>query len=122
MTDKNKRNEGNAAESAAVAYLENNGYKIIGRNFYSKMGEVDIICISPQDHLVFAEVKFRTSNSSGDPLEAVNPAKQKKICRSSLVYLSKNPQYSDYQIRYDVIAIYGNGDIRHIENAFEYLW
>ena len=118
----NKRTEGNMAEDTAARYLENKGHKILEKNFYCKFGEVDIISISPSRELVFTEVKFRRSGMSGDPLEAVTPLKQKKICRSSLFFISKNPEYSELQIRYDVIGIRNDHEISHIENAFGYDW
>ncbi len=118
----NKRTEGYMAEDTAARYLENKGHKILERNFYCKFGEVDIISISPSRELVFTEVKFRRSGLSGDPLEAVTSSKQKKICRSSLYFISKNPEYSELQIRYDVIGIRNDSELTHIENAFCYGW
>jgi len=110
------------AEDTAARYLENKGHKILERNFYCMFGEVDIISISPSRELVFTEVKFRRSGLSEDPLEAVTSSKQKKICRSSLYFISKNPEYSELQIRYDVIGIRNDSELTHIENAFCYGW
>lgn len=118
----NTRSEGNVTEDMAAHFLESKGYKIIKRNFLCKMGEVDIISISPENNLVFTEVKYRSSDLAGDPLDAVTYAKQKKICKTSLVFISKNPRFSDLQVRYDVIGIYRDFSIKHIENAFSYEW
>lgn len=38
-----KRKEGSKYEDAAAEYLENAGYKILERNFYTHFGEIDII-------------------------------------------------------------------------------
>ena len=47
---------GNKGEDIAVRYLEDQGYKILKRNFRSRYGEIDIIC-SRAKSVVFVEVK-----------------------------------------------------------------
>ena len=49
---------GNYGEALAVKYLEGKGYRILARNFTSKMGEIDIVC-RDKSYLVFVEVKYR---------------------------------------------------------------
>ncbi len=116
----NNRESGSYHESIAIEYLKNKGYKIIDRNVLNKCGELDIICVSERKEIVFAEVKYRSSSKAGDPLEAVDGRKIRKICRASAAYLKYHGEYSDMQIRYDVIGIYEDGTIKHIENAFYY--
>jgi putative endonuclease len=116
----NNRESGSYHESIAIEYLKNKGYKIIDRNVLNKCGELDIICVSEKKEIVFAEVKYRSSSKAGDPLEAVDGRKIRKICRASAAYLKYHGEYSDMQIRYDVIGIYEDGTIKHIENAFYY--
>ena len=81
-------------------------------------GEIDIIskCNST---LVFTECKYRSSSKFGDPLEAVNLHKQQKICHTAMNFCVKYG-YVNYPCRFDVIAIYKDGTIKHIKNAFEY--
>lgn len=116
----NNRQKGSQNESIAIEYLKSKGYKIIDRNVLNKCGEIDIICLSDKNELVFTEVKYRSSFIAGDPLEAVDSRKIKKICKASAVYLNFHREYSDLQVRYDVIGVYDKGQIRHIENAFYY--
>ncbi len=66
------------------------------------------------------EVKFRSSSKAGDPLEAVDRRKIRKICKASAAYLRYHSEYSNMQVRYDVIGIYDDGKLNHIENAFYY--
>jgi len=54
-----KRNFGNLGENIAVEYLKRNGYSIVCRNFYCKMGEIDIIA-KEKNEIVFVEVKTRS--------------------------------------------------------------
>ena len=91
---------------------------IITRNYRTRYGEIDIIskCNST---LVFTECKYRSSSKFGDPLEAVNLHKQQKICHTAMNFCVKYG-YVNYPCRFDVIAIYKDGTIKHIKNAFEY--
>ena len=55
----------------------------------------------------------------GHPLEAVTPAKQRRICRVSDVYRMRHRIPSDMQVRYDVAAVLDQ-DIQVVQNAFPY--
>ena len=110
--------KGSLGEDKAVEYLISNGYKVIDRNYRTKIGEIDIIAMISKI-LVFVEVKARTSINYGYPYEAVNWKKQDKILKSSFIYI-KQKNLSNYQMRYDIIEVYLNekAKINHIENAF----
>jgi hypothetical protein len=55
----------------ACRFLRRNGYKVLYRNFRGRTGgEIDVVC-RDNDTLVFVEVKTRTSEDFGRPLEAV---------------------------------------------------
>ncbi len=51
---------------------------------------------------------------------AVDIRKQRRICKTALYYFAKNEYGTDRACRFDVIAIYGDDSVRHIENAFEF--
>ncbi len=114
----NNINKGLLGEEIASKYLISEGYKIIDRNYRTKIGEIDIIAIKSQI-LVFVEVKARTNIDYGYPYEAVNWKKQQKIINSSLIYL-KQKNLNNHQVRYDIIEVFLSGEtkINHIENAF----
>ncbi len=112
----NKRAVGREYETRACAYLENNGFTIIERNFRSRTGEIDIVC-REGTYLVFTEVKYRKSASSGTPAEAVGFMKQKKIFDTARFYLARHGISPDTDIRFDVVAILGE-NITLIRNAF----
>ncbi len=115
----NKREIGAEYERKAADYLTANGVKVIAFNFSSRQGEVDIIGIHKAE-LVFVEVKYRKQNSLTLPEEAVGRKKQEKICRTSDYFRIRFPQYGNKQVRYDVIAIYGE-EIKWYQNAFPYV-
>src|ERR1051325_10962502 len=78
---------GKQGEKLACRHLKHNGYKILFRNFRrGSGGEIDIVC-RDCDPLVFVEVKTRTREDFGRPLEAVGRDKQRRIARGGLAWL-----------------------------------
>lgn len=108
-------------EELAANYIKNKGYSILDRNYRTRLGELDIIA-KKQNVIVFIEVKTRTSNAYGMPLEAVNYKKQQTIQKLSQQYiLYKKLDKSCFNYRFDVIEVKLVGKrykIAHIENAF----
>jgi putative endonuclease len=95
---------GSLGEKLAGRFLRKNGYKILYRNFRGQSGgEIDIVC-RDDDTLVFVEVKTRTREDFGRPVEAVGSQKQKRISRGALAWLRQldNP---DILFRFDVVEI-----------------
>lgn len=106
---------GESAEQQAHNFLIKQGLKPVGRNFRCKHGELDLIMTDKQT-LVIVEVRFRKSDRYGSAVESVTPAKQSRIIAATQFYLST--QKTDCPIRFDVVALSGNGAIDWIKNAF----
>lgn len=110
---------GQRGEDAACAYLERHGYRVTGRNYRCRYGEIDIIAVK-DGAIVFVEVKTRRSLRFGTPGMAVTYAKQQKIRTTALHYLQQ--QRGRYkQIAFDVIEIVaddGKAKLRHLQNCF----
>lgn len=108
-------------EALAAEHLQENGFRILERNYHSRFGEIDIIAENGQ-YIVFAEVKTRGISSLSGPEEAVTQGKQKKIAKTALLYLQSHP--TGLQPRFDVIGIITSNDgdsalsVHHIEDAF----
>lgn len=100
----NKSEFGRNAEDLAERWLKKRGFKIIFRNFRTKIGEIDIIALR-KSQIHFIEVKARRSNEYGTPAQAVDRNKVKKILRVSEFFLKKFPQYKDYDLKYDFLGI-----------------
>lgn len=115
---KNKREIGTYYEQLAGEYLEQNGYEIIEYNFRCSAGEIDIIARDGV-YLVFCEVKYRKTVQSGYPMEAVSPAKIRKISKCAQYYIYKN-RVGDMPCRFDVVGILGN-ELELIKNAFDFV-
>ena len=107
---KNTRKSGETGEEYAVWLLKNKGYKILERNFRSKVGEIDVIAIDPSTGsgpdgtLIFVEVKTRWSKKYGKPEEAVTPKKLARIKRAGQLYVLTHPNLPR-KLRVDVVAI-----------------
>lgn len=114
-------NFGKFGEEVASNYLREKGYKIKARNYRTFLGEIDIIC-EYKGNIIFVEVKTRNSDKFGYPEEAINLAKQRKIIKNALCYLSRYHLWGE-NCCFDVvlISISNHKDIKrikHIRNAF----
>ncbi len=109
-------------EDAACRYLQRHRYKIVGRNYSCRFGEVDIIARN-RKYLVFVEVKLRKDESHGEAMEFVTPAKQRRVIAAAERWLQQNP--TKLQPRFDVIEVYApqgldteKPEIHHLEDAY----
>lgn len=110
---------GKIGEDTAVKYLEKMKYKIIKRNYRNRRGEIDIIAVL-DNILVIVEVKARSNKNFGNPIDAVNNEKVKRIKNCTNYYIYKE-KMKFYEIRFDVIEIYQIKEhyvVNHIKNAF----
>ena len=109
-------------EKLAGRFLRRHGFKVLYRNFRGRQGgEIDLVC-REHDTLVFVEVKTRTREDFGRPLDAVNRQKRQRISLGGLAWLRLlgNP---DILFRFDVVEVTIAKDaeprIELIRNAFQ---
>lgn len=98
----------------AAKYLLEKDYYILSQNYHSRFGEIDIIA-SDGKQIVFVEVKTRTQNQFGSPLEAITRGKIAKMVKTSQFYLTQRNMHGQ-SIRYDAIEIIFRGDEKPIIN------
>lgn len=112
------KEKGDDGENLAAGYLEKLGYIILERQWKYERFEIDLIAEKDKT-IVFVEVKTRFSNTYGEPWEAVNQAKRKKICASADAYIQ---QYDiNHEPRFDIVSIIKSDKefrIEHLEEAF----
>lgn len=106
---------GKSAEDQAHDFLVSKGLKPVCRNYRCKQGELDLV-MRDQQSLVIIEVRYRKSDIYGSALESVTHSKQARIIAATQHYLST--LRVDCPLRFDVVAISGNGSINWIKNAF----
>ena len=93
---------GKKGEQLAEAFLVNNGYTILHRNWRYSHYEIDIIAI--KDGLLhFVEVKCRSSNQFGQPEESVSKKKIRDLLRAVDQYLFLHPGHTDFHL--DILSI-----------------
>ena len=110
-------------EDAACEFLKKRRYTIVGRNFSTRFGEIDIIA-RDRRFIVFVEVKLRKDASYGEAKEFVTPAKQRRVIHAAEYWLMKHP--TALQPRFDVLEVYApeglqtkRPEIHHIEDAYQ---
>lgn len=113
---------GRWGEEQAAAYLKKKHWKIIGLNYSTRFGEIDLIAENRQ-YIAFVEVKTRKSASFAQAREFVTRSKQERILAAAQLWLGANP--CGKQLRFDVVEVYApegmqtvHPEIQHIENAF----
>ena len=111
-----RRRLGALGEQLAAEHLERLGYRIVGRNYRTRWGELDLIAHDGR-LLAFVEVKTRrASGGAGSPFEAVDRRKQAQVRRIAagwLTEVSDRPRADD--LRFDVIGVTVDGAGRLIE-------
>lgn len=96
---------GRAAEDIAAAWLQRRGLRLLTRNFRCKAGEIDLI-LEDGAHLVFAEVRYRSSRAFGGAAASIDSKKRHRIITAARYYLMGRPQNKPEQAcRFDVIVL-----------------
>lgn len=104
MKTKNKET-GAKGELIAQEYLIKEGYEIIETNKrFSHFCEIDIIA-KQKDTLVFVEVKTRSSDFCGSPLEAITKSKYENIKTGLFTYIQEGKMQSAKCKKYRIDAI-----------------
>lgn len=93
---------GDRGEERAASFLCGNGLRILGRNYRTRQGEIDLIA---QDGpvLVFVEVRVRSAARFGGGAESVDGNKCRRLiaaARHYLLQLGREPP-----CRFDVVSL-----------------
>ena len=113
---------GKKGEELAVEYLQQNGYKILDRNWTFQKAEIDIIA-QKENILAVVEVKTRSSLDFGSPEEFVKQKKINLLIKAVNAYINYREKdfLEDLNVRFDIVAIHKNGEtfaIEHLTDAF----
>ncbi len=94
---------GRQGEEAAARFLEAAGLRILSRNWRCADGELDIVAAERRT-LVVCEVKTRSGPGYGTALEAVTRAKQARLRRLAVRWISAHDLLFD-GIRIDAVGL-----------------
>lgn len=95
---------GKDGEDRAASALLAQGYAIVERRYRTRYGEIDIIA-RDGEALVFVEVRCKSGEECGTAAESVTRAKQRRVIRMAVEYLTRHDLHDKCPVRFDVVAI-----------------
>lgn len=105
-------NKGEQAEQLACSYLQQQGLRLLEKNYRCRQGEIDLV-MQHNGNLIFVEVRQRSDERFGGALASVTTKKQEKLRLAALHYLQHKAPRAN--ARFDVVAVQGNTTQPHIE-------
>jgi len=106
---------GVAAENAACAALEAEGWTVLGRRVRGAAGEIDLVA-ERDGLLAFIEVKARPTLT--DAAFALGLRQRARLLRAGEALLAEHPQWGRSGVRFDVILVDAQLNVRRIRDAF----
>ena len=91
------------------------GYRVLATNVWLAGAELDIVARRGQT-IVFCEVKSKSGDAFGDPLEMVDAVKVARLRRAADAWLAAHA-VRGLDVRFDLIAERA-GSLEHVPNAF----
>ncbi|HEX3621267.1 MAG TPA: YraN family protein [Acidimicrobiales bacterium] len=110
-----RRALGASGEAAVADWYSEHGYEVVARNWRCRAGELDLI-VRRGRTFVFCEVKTRSSDAFGAPVEAITRDKQVRLRHLAARWLEDAP-LRPTEIRFDVASVLA-GEIEVLEGAF----
>jgi putative endonuclease len=110
-----RRALGASGEAAVAEWYREHGYEVVAANWRCRAGELDLI-VRRGRTFVFCEVKTRSSDAFGAPVEAVTRDKQVRLRHLAARWLEDAPLHPT-EIRFDVASVLA-GEIEVLEGAF----
>lgn len=103
---------GNECEKLALAYLCRRGLRLVCRNFRCRFGEIDLV-MRDDTVLVLVEVRYRGPGQYASAAMSVDTGKQRRLILAGSMFLTGAPEYADYPVRFDVVALDGSAHQEH---------
>lgn len=106
---------GREAEDRAESMLSSAGLRTVARNYRCRGGEIDLVMRDGR-HLIFVEVRYRSSRAFGSAAASVDADKQRKLILAAQHYLLENRWQGP--CRFDVVTFDRGLGGRWIRDAF----
>ncbi len=107
MTGSRNLGLGAYGERVAARHLAEAGMTVLDRNWRCELGELDLV-LREGDLLVCCEVKTRSGEIGGHPLEAVAPSKAARLRLLALRWAEAHGLH-DVEVRIDVVGVLAAG-------------
>lgn len=95
---------GDQAEDLACQYLLGQGLQLLGKNFRTRRGEIDLI-MKDNSCIVFVEVRFRRSEAFGGAAASITAKKCQRLAAAAALYLQSRGYSASSPARFDAVAI-----------------
>jgi putative endonuclease len=113
-----RRATGAEGESLAANYLTRRGWTVLARNWRCRTGEIDLVARDPDGAMVICEVKCRTGDGYGDPLESITDAKLARL-RALAAEWRRSQDGREGPLRIDAIGVRqfrdGTSRVTHVQ-------
>lgn len=103
-----RRDRGAQGETCAAAWLEDQGWRVVSRNWRVRLGEIDLIA-QRGDTIAFVEVRSTSGRYLSDPLESIDARKRAKLRRLIEHWLALHPEHGREAIFLAVGVRHGPG-------------
>jgi putative endonuclease len=113
------KSRGDAAEEAALLFLQDKGLRLLQRNYRTPGrggGEIDLIMQMHDTTVVFVEVRKRATRDFGGAAASVGGVKQRRIIFAARHYLMRWRQLPP--ARFDVVVVEAEG-LQWLQAAFD---
>jgi putative endonuclease len=97
---------GAAAERRVRRHYRLRGYQVLASNARAGGNELDLV-VRRGRRLVFCEVKMRRGAGFGDPLEAIDEEKQRRVRRAAEGFLARHPELAGLDVSLEAVAVRG---------------
>ena len=119
----NTKTLGRIGEELAVAHVERLGWRVVVRNYQTRLGELDVVAVDGET-LVFCEVKTCRAGRRA-PWENLHARKRSQVRRMAGIWFARAGRDRPYfaEVRFDAIGVVVDAADRlirldHLEGAF----
>ena len=105
-SSKSSKRLGAEAERRVRRHFLLRGYRVLAANVWAGGNELDLI-VRRGGRIVFCEVKAKTGEGYGAPVEAVTAEKVRRVRRAAEAWLAARPELAGLEVGLEAVAVRG---------------
>lgn len=94
----------NRGERLAARHYRLRGWRLVDANARAGGYELDLV-VRRGRRLVFCEVKEKSGDGYGDPLEMVDAEKRRRVRSAAAGWLARHPELAALELGFEVVAV-----------------